>query len=61
MNRSTRLITETIRKRVNEGESLEEALQSIGAKKWMGDNTYYIPCDEYQDKLIIFKIKLSKG
>ena len=61
MDRFTRLITETIRKRVNEGASLAEALEAIGAKKWVGDNTYYIPHDGCQDKLIIFKIKLSKG
>jgi len=56
MNQFAKGITDLIKKEVAEGKSLKEALDSVGAKKWVGDNTYYIPYGTYQDKVLIFKV-----
>lgn len=56
MNPFVKGITDLIKKNVSEGMSLKEALNSVGAKKWTGDNTYYIPYGAYQDKVLIFKV-----
>lgn len=56
MNPFAKGITDLIKKDVAEGKSLKEALNSVGAKKWAGDNTYYIPYGTYQDKVLIFKV-----
>lgn len=56
MNAFAKGITDLIKKHVTEGMSLKEALNSVGAEKWAGDNTYYIPYGTYQDKVLIFKV-----
>lgn len=56
MNPFAKGITDLIKKHMSDGMNMKEALESVGAKKWAGDNTYYIPYGTYQDKVLIFKV-----
>ncbi|EIJ79130.1 hypothetical protein PB1_16274 [Bacillus methanolicus PB1] len=56
MNPFAKEITDLIKKYISDGMSKKEALESVGAKKWSGDNIYYIPYGLYEDKVLLIKV-----